>query len=69
MKDLKFDQDIIENERKKSSFHDFIVEIASWYPLSLYKRELLSRYPNTERSPKIVSSQSFYENIDQNHIY
>ena len=48
--------------RLNTPFRDFLMEIASWQPLALYKRpEGISRYPQTDRLTNVVSPEAFRE--------
>lgn len=58
-------QKIIDTE-----WSDFVKDIASWYPFVLTKRSwIVTRYPDTNRSPKFLKSKEYYENIDDNIKY
>lgn len=62
MKTFQDYQDIIKEKRKKTPFMQFLMEIPSWSPLALYKNEgLISRYPDTPRKPKWMTTQEFDE--------
>ena len=66
MKDLNYYKEKIKAKRKETSFRDFLMEVASWYPLVLNKRGYITRYPDTVRSPILTSSEIFSTNIDNN---
>jgi hypothetical protein len=60
MPDLAYRQEKIQQKRKLTPFREFAMEIASRRPLNFYKnRGTFSRYPATNRSPKLVSSEVF----------
>ncbi|MDR2666916.1 MAG: hypothetical protein LBB34_02255 [Holosporales bacterium] len=62
MPDLTYRQQKIQEKRKQTSFRDFVREIASWRPLQFYRNAgFISKYPTTERSPKLISSQQYEE--------
>ena len=64
MNNLKHRQKKIQEKRKKTSWRDFVKEIASWLSLSFYKQDgVLTRYPN-ERITNIVSAKEFDEERD-----
>ena len=69
MRDIKYYQKIIKRKKNNNSFSSFLKEVWSWYTIELSKRKLLSRYPDTERSPKIISTEEFDRNIDINTDY
>ncbi len=55
-------QNAIQEKVKNTSFRDFIKNIAGWYPMNFYKRDgIISVFPNTPRSPNIVSPKKFSE--------
>ena len=46
--------------RSKTDFRAFLMEIASWQPIALYKRSVgVSRYPETDRMKNVVSPEKF----------
>ena len=63
MPDLAYRQQKIQEKRKQTSFRDFVMEIASWMPMQVYRQEgIITRFPPTERSPKLCQSLAdFYE--------
>lgn len=62
MSELEKYQKIIQEKVKKTSFRDFVKKIAWWYPVSFYKREgIISVFPDTPRSPHIISTKDFSE--------
>lgn len=62
MQTLEQRQKIIQQKRKKTSFRDFLLEIASWCPLKFYKNQwYISRYPNTERSNTLTDIKNYEE--------
>jgi hypothetical protein len=65
MKDLKYWQNKIKEKRKKTFVMDFLCELPSWCTLNFYKNQnYMSRYPDSQRSPKLVSSKEFNKNRD-----
>lgn len=63
-KELSKRQLIIQEKKKSHGFRDFLMDIASWYPLVLYKQyDLISLYPETERSCPVVSHSDFQASI------
>jgi len=57
---LKQRQLKIQEKRKKTEWRDFLMEIASWQPVMLYKNQwFTSRYPETTRTQKITSIWDF----------
>ena len=66
MPDLAYRQQKIQEKRKQTSFRDFLKEIASWFPLNIYRVDgMLSRYPDTERKGIVVPDQYASMNNDQ----
>ncbi len=62
---LKQRQSKIQEKRKTTSRRDFLMQIASRRPLSFYKsNSFISRYPNNERKPHIISHSLFDETRD-----
>ena len=60
---LKVWKQKIQEKRKTTSWNDFIMEIASWYPLSMYKNNwLISVFPETWREGKIIPSNKYQQN-------
>jgi hypothetical protein len=56
MTNLQHRQSIIQEKRKQTSFRDFVMEIASWFPLNIYKHSgYISRYPDTDRAAWVKS--------------
>ncbi len=57
---LKKREDKIHQLRSTSAWDDFILELASWYPVSFYNRwNVISVYPDSERVWWVVSSSVF----------
>ena len=53
-------QVIIQEKVKITSFRDFVKYLAGWYPVNFYRRkEGISIYPETPRSPKLVPPSRF----------
>jgi hypothetical protein len=70
MQDLKFWEEKLKEKIKNTTWNQFIESRTSWYPLVFNKRkEGISRYPETKRSPKITSNKAFFENIDTHIQY
>ena len=64
MNNLSQRQTIIKEKKMQNSFRDFIRDIASRYPLVIYKQQwMLSLYPEHERSCKVISHQDFESSI------
>jgi len=62
---LKKWEEKIQNKIKSETLREMIETRASWYTLSLYKNNgLISRYPQSKRSPQITNSKEFHKNID-----
>ena len=63
MSDLQYWENKIKQKRKNTHFRDYIQEIASWFPVVLYKTETdgFSRYPPTERRKNILTPKDFFE--------
>lgn len=60
MADIKHRQEKIQDKRKKTSFRDFVREIASRYPFVLGKNNgLVSSYPQTNRIGTIIKQIDF----------
>jgi len=50
----------IQDKRKQTSWDDYVIDLMSWVPMNFYKNDgHISRYPDTPRSPKIVSNSEF----------
>jgi hypothetical protein len=65
MSNLNKRQSLVQDKRKQTDFRDFLKEIASRCPINLYKIDgKISRYPQTERVGKLVSSTQFMEETD-----
>lgn len=59
---ISYYEHLIQEKVKNTSFRDFIKHIAGWYPVNFYKRnEGISVFPDTSRSPYIVSPKDFSE--------
>lgn len=60
----------MQEKRKNTPWREYIKEIASWYPLNLYKNGwFISRYPNTDRSWLIVSRKEYEEKRNEVNIW
>ncbi len=69
MQDIKKRQDIMQEKRKKTPWRHFVKEIASWYPIVLYRNKwTLSRYPDTIRSPLLQSWKTIKTYLSTEHI-
>lgn len=67
---LEYWENKIAEKRKKTPWRIFVQEIASWYPLSLTKRDkIITKYPETERSPKVIETIEYFSQIDNNIQY
>ena len=65
MQELKHWKKKIQGRRKQTSFRDFLMEIASWYTLTLYNNNaIISRFPDTTRIKNVISNKSFEETRD-----
>ncbi len=54
MSKIHYYEKIIQEKRKKTPFREFLMEIASWLVLNMYKNKgQISKYPDTARSPHI----------------
>jgi hypothetical protein len=63
MSNLQYRQSIIQEKRKSTPWRKFVIEICSWFPIVFYKNQsFISRYPETVRSPKLISHKTFSEN-------
>jgi hypothetical protein len=60
MKTIAHFEKAFEEIRKKTSFREFLSEVASWQPITLYRRSVgVSRYPDTKRFGNVVSSEEY----------
>ena len=60
MNTLQHRQQKIQNKRKQTPFREFLLEIASWMPLTLHKIDgKISRYPDTSRIANLMSWPQF----------
>ena len=67
MTNLQHRQQKIQEKRKQTPFREFLMEIASRYPMNLYKHtKLLSIYPESDRQPKIVDKYAYMEYQEDN---
>jgi hypothetical protein len=58
---LEYFKDKIKEKRKQTPLKDFLCEIPSWCISNFYRNNgFISRYPQTSRSPKIISTKEFY---------
>jgi hypothetical protein len=70
MTNLSQRQNKILNQAKQTDFREFVMQIASWYPLNLYKLDgMMTRFPDTDRSPQIISKAAFADSMDSNLQY
>ncbi len=66
MKNLKHYQQIIKDLRKDTPYDEYVMDLLSWVPMNFYRNnEEISRYPDTSRSPKVVSNKKFGEMRDE----
>mgnify|MGYP000035305033 CR=1 FL=1 len=64
MNDLKHWQDKIKEKRKQTSWKDFAMEVASWFPVVLVKNQgMISVFPATERSGNVVDKKEYFKSI------
>jgi hypothetical protein len=55
----------IQEKRKQTPFREFVLEIASWRPMTFYKNSgFVSRFPETDRCGRIVDHATFEETRD-----
>ncbi|MCH2188486.1 hypothetical protein MK079_01495 [Candidatus Gracilibacteria bacterium] len=65
MPNLKAWQKKIQDKRKQTDLRDFLMQIASWKPYSFYRYDgHVSRYPQTERTPKLCTQAEFNQYRD-----
>ena len=65
MSNLAHRQQKIQEKRKQTPWRAFVMEICSWFPVNFYKNSgYISRYPETNRSPMIISHTEFQHNRD-----
>ena len=65
MKDLNYYKEKIKQKRSNTPLKNVLKDIASWRVFTFYKQNwLITKYPKTERSPKIVSYKEMQENRD-----
>ncbi len=70
MQDLRYWENKIQEKRKKTPWRKFVMELSSWYGMSLICRDtLISRYPETARSPIITSTKMYFSDIDTHDTY
>lgn len=59
---LKKRQKIIQEKRKNTPFRQYLLEIASWFPLHFYRNQwYISRYPETERTNTLTDVKTYEE--------
>ena len=64
MSNLQQRQQKIKAVKLENTFEQFLLDIASWYPLVVYKNNgLISLYPDHERSCPVISHKEFEEEI------
>ena len=65
MTELKYWQEKIQERRKQTSFRDFLMEVSSWYTLTLYNNKgIISRFPDTPRIKSVISNKEFEKGRD-----
>jgi hypothetical protein len=65
MANISYFEQQIQERVKNTSFRDFLKNVAGWYPVNFYKRDsCISVYPETTRSPKIITPERFSEQVD-----
>lgn len=58
--------EIIKNKRKETSYDEYMEEVLSWVPINFYKNSWeISRFPESERSPKVISNKKFSQIRDE----
>ena len=58
-------EQIIQEKRKHTSRHDFVMQIGTWFPMTFHNiGGNVSRYPQTERITQLVSSDEFATIMD-----
>jgi hypothetical protein len=62
MLDLASRQQKIQEKRKQTPFRNFVMEIASWFPV-VFRRNgtFVSRYPNTPRCDALSTYNDFFD--------
>jgi len=69
MNSLKHRQEKLQNHRKNTPWRKFLMDIVPWQPLMLYRtKEKIGRYPDTERTPTLVSPEEFWDLMESNTI-
>ena len=65
MSNLQHRQSKIQEKRKKTPWREFVMEIASWQNVNVYKmNNWISRFPFTGREPRfLVNPKDFWNNI------
>lgn len=67
---LKARQEKIQAKRKQTPWREFVMEIASWYPLNFYKKwDLITTYPDTERRGQVVKASEYLNSDMQSTHY
>lgn len=62
MSKLKYWQDKIKEKKKETNFSDFLMQIVSWSPIILHKKNwIITRYPESDRIKKVLSNDDFEE--------
>lgn len=76
MSNLQHRQSIIQEKRKSTPWRQFVMEIASWFPMNLYKNKwLISKYPDTDRIWNLIVSKerekytTYSENYNGNFLH
>jgi hypothetical protein len=65
MQDLTHRQEKIQQKRKQTSFRDYLMEIASWFPLNLYRNNNnISVFPPNERAGNVAGLKEYYTSYD-----
>lgn len=60
---LTYRQDKIKTRRAKTDFRDFLMEIASWYPVNIYKNNgMISPFPPTDRCGNLTNIKDYIQN-------
>ena len=65
MSNLQNWQDKIKQKRKQTSWKDFAMEVASWFPVVLGRNNwMISVFPETERSGNIVDKKQYFKDYE-----
>ena len=61
MLDIHHWEDTMKDKRKKTSFRDFLKEVTSWVPLTMFfnRDGYISRFPNSTRIKKVIHKDDY----------